>query len=135
MLPNLTNMIANFWNRVLDWFEDRRDRTKLVRSFNKAAKSAFITGAVPTLLSASFSKGDRSYKHQHSHWRYSGFRIVAFSGQQLSRPELKDVGLTVLQNPELSRQLVVLGFDTLEVQPNVGTFGLKWELRDFMMLR
>jgi hypothetical protein len=58
---------------------------------------------------------------------YSGFRIVAFSGQQLSRPELKEVGLTVLQNPELSRQLVVLGFDTLEVQPNVGTFGLKPE--------
>ena len=128
-------MIANFWNRVLDWFEDRRDRTKLVRSFNKAAKAAFISGAVPTLLSASVSRGDRSYKHQHSHWMYSGFRIVAFSGQQLSRPELKEVGLTVLQNPELSRQLVVLGFDTLEVQPNVGTFGLKWELRDFMMLR
>lgn len=127
-------MIVNFWNRILDWFEDRRDRTQLVRSFNRAAKSAFIKGAVPTLLSASVSRGDRAYRHQHSHWLYSGFRLVAFSGKQLSRPELKDVGLTVLQNPELSRQLVVLGFDTLEVQANVGQFGLKWELKDFMML-
>jgi len=127
-------MIANFWNRILDWFEDRKDRTILVRSFNKAAKAAFISGAVPTLLTASVSRGDSSYRHQHSHWLFSGFRIVAFSGRQLSRPELKDVGLTVLQNPELSRQLVVLGFDTLEVQPNVGQFGLKWELRDHMMI-
>lgn len=127
-------MIANFWNRVLDWFEDRRDRTRLVRSFNKSAKSAFISGAVPTLLSASVSKGDRAYKHSHSHWMYSGFRIAVFSGRQLSRPELRDVGLTVLDNPELSRRLVVLGFDTLEVQPNAGTFGLKWRLRDFLMI-
>lgn len=127
-------MVVNFWNRILDWFEDRRDRTRLVRTFNEAAKSAFISGAVPTLLSASVSRGDSSYRHQHSHWLYSGFRLVAFSGKQLSRRELKDVGLTVLENPQLSRQLVVLGFDTLEVQANVGQFGLKWELKDFMML-
>jgi hypothetical protein len=127
-------MIANLWNRVLDWFEDRRDRTMLVRSFNKAAKDAYISGMVPTLLKASVSNGDRTYQHQYSHWFYSGFRIVAFSGQQLSRGELKDIGLTVLQNPQLSRQLVVLGFDTLEIQPNVGSFGLKWALRNHIMI-
>lgn len=34
----------------------------------------------------------------------------------------------------LVRRLVVLGWDTLEVQGDEGTYGLRWQLRDYLLL-
>ena len=50
-------MFDNAWNNILDWFRDRSERAKLVRSFNESARSAFVDGIAPTLLKASISKG------------------------------------------------------------------------------
>jgi hypothetical protein len=37
----------------------------------------------------------------------------------------------VLENKELVRRLVALGWDTLEVHDNQGCFGCKWELINY----
>ncbi|MCH4552217.1 hypothetical protein [Aestuariibaculum lutulentum] len=58
-----------------------------------------------------------------------GYRIKALSGQTLDRTELIDIGRVVLDNEELIRKMISLGWDTLEVHSNYGFLGLKWELQ------
>jgi len=127
-------MFENTWNRILDWFSDRTERAKLIRSFNSSAKKSFISGEAPTLLNASISKGDRAYRHQFSNWLKTGFRIQAFSGRELSKTEIKQIGEVILNDDVLVRKMIVLGWDTLEIHGDKGMFGLKWQLKDYMAL-
>ena len=43
------------------------------------------------------------------------------------------IGNVILSNSVLIRQLVALGWDTLEVHDDTGFKGLKWPLRKFIM--
>lgn len=127
-------MFSNTWNNILDWFRDRSDRSRLVRSFNESARSSFVSGVAPTLLKAKISKGESSYKHQFSNWLNTGFRIQAFTGRQLSRDELIHIGKVILNDETLVRKLVVLGWDTLEIHGDEGTYGCRWQLKDHIPL-
>ncbi len=127
-------MLENFWNKIIDWFRDRSERSHLLRSFNDSAKNAFITGDAPTLLKARISKGERSYRHQFSNWLNSGFRIQAFSGRQLAKDEIKQIGEVILNDNVLVRRLIVLGWDTLEIHGDQGIYGLRWQLKDYVAL-
>ncbi len=127
-------MLENTWNNIIDWFRDRSERAKLVRSFNDSAKNSFISGIAPTLLKASISKGESLYKHQFSNWLNSGFRIQAFTGRVLSKDELIHIGKVILNDSTLVRRLIVLGFDTLEIHGDKGSYGVKWQLKDYIPL-
>lgn len=116
---------------VKEWFGDMADRYRLVRNFNKAAKSSFINGEAPTLLEVKITRGDSSFKHAFSKWMASGFRIKALAGRALSKSEMIEIGKVVLGNEELVRKLISLGWDTLEVQSDQGFTGLKWDLSKF----
>jgi hypothetical protein len=125
------------WYKIMvikEWFGEMSERYKLVRDFNKAAKYAFISGAAPTLLEAKITGGDSAFKHEFSKWLGSGFRIKAMSGKPLHNIELKEIGSVVLDNEELIRKLITLGWDTLEVHSNQGFNGLKWPLKDYAKL-
>ena len=127
-------MLENTWNIIIDWFRDRSERTKLIRSFNDSAKNSFITGDAPTLLKANVSKGVNSYKHQFSNWFNTGYRIKAFSGKQLSKEEIKQIGEVILNDNVLVRRLIVLGWDTLEIHGDKGSYGLRWQIKDYIAL-
>lgn len=127
-------MLSNSWNNILDWFRDRSERSKLVRSFNESARNSFVGGVAPTLLKAKISKGESSYKHQFSNWLKTGYRIQAFTGRQLSRDELMHIGKVILDDEILVRKLVVLGWDTLEIHGDEGTYGCRWQLKDYIPL-
>ncbi len=127
-------MFENAWNNIIDWFRDRSERAKLVRSFNESAKNSFISGIAPTLLKASISKGESSYKHQFSNWFNSGYRIQAFTGRVLTKNELIYIGKVILADSVLVRKLIVLGFDTLEIHGDAGTYGCRWQLKDYIPL-
>lgn len=127
-------MFENVWNKIIEWFSDRHERNSLMRSFNASAKSAFVEGVAPTLLRATFSKGNSAYRHQFSNWLYSGFRIEAFAGRMLSKNELISIGNAVLNDDMLVRRMVVLGWDTLEVHGDRGAFGCRWQLKDYLQL-
>lgn len=126
--------IINFWTRIVEWFQDRQDRTKLIISFNRAAREAFVQGVAPVQLEARVSKGEKSYRHQFSNLFNSGFRIKAYAGQQLSKNDTINIGEVILANDVLVRRLVVLGFDTLEVHSDVGKCGYRWKLNDYIMI-
>ena len=127
-------MFSNTWNTILEWFKDRSERGKLVRSFNESARDAFVKGIAPTLLKSSISKGERSYKHQFSDWLNTGFRIQAFTGRQLSKNELIYIGQVILNDSTLVRKLIVLGWDTLEIHGDAGNYGCRWQLKDYIPL-
>ena len=127
-------MFSNTWNTILEWFKDRSERGKLVRSFNESARDAFVKGIAPTLLKSSISKGERSYKHQFSDWLNTGFRIQAFTGRQLSKNELIYIGQVILNDSTLVRKLIVLGWDTLEIHGDAGNYGCRWQLKDYVPL-
>lgn len=127
-------MLENAWIIILDWFRDRSERSKLVRSFNDAARNGFVSGMAPTLLKARISKGDRAYKHQFSDWLNTGFRIQAFTGKTLSKNEIMHIGQVVLNDDVLVRRLVVLGWDTLEIHGDKGNYGCRWQLKDYIQL-
>lgn len=115
-------------------FQDRSERNRLVRSFNDSAKHAFVAGLAPTLLKASISRGEKSFRHQFSNWLNSGFRIQAFTGRVLSKNELFLIGTVIISDEILIRKLVVLGFDTLEVCGDKGIYGCRWQLKDFLQI-
>ena len=127
-------MLSNSWNNILDWFRDRSERSKLVRSFNESARNSFVCGIAPTLLKAKISKGESAYKHQFSNWLNTGYRIQAFTGRQLSKDELMHIGKVILNDETLVRKLVVLGWDTLEIHGDEGTYGCRWQLKDYIPL-
>ena len=127
-------MFDNSWNNILDWFRDRSERAKLVRSFNESARTSFVAGIAPTLLKASISKGESSYKHQFSNWLNTGFRIQAFTGRVLTKDELIHIGKVILDDDVLVRRLIVLGWDTLEIHGDAGTYGCRWQLKDYIPL-
>jgi hypothetical protein len=127
-------MLNNTWNNILDWFRDRSERAKLIRSFNESARTSFVAGIAPTLLKASISKGESSYKHQFSNWLNTGFRIQAFTGRVLTKDELVHIGKVILDDDVLVRRLIVLGWDTLEIHGDAGTYGCRWQLKDYIPL-
>lgn len=127
-------MFDNTWNGILDWFRDRSERAKLIRSFNESARNAFILEIAPTLLKANISKGESSYRHQFSNWMNTGFRIQAFTGRALSKDELIHIGKVILDDNVLVRKLIVLGWDTLEIHGDKGQYGCRWQLKDFILL-
>lgn len=122
------------WSRIMvirEWFGEMNQRWQLVRDFNAAAKRHYIIGSAPTLLEARITRGDSDYRHNFSKWMAGGFRIKALTGRPLGRQELVDIGKVVLDNDELVRKMVSLGWDTLEVYGSVGSNGLKWSLKEF----
>jgi len=127
-------MLDNTWNNILGWFNDRSERAKVVRSFNESARIAFVSGIAPTLLKASISKGESSYKHQFSNWLNTGFRIQAFTGRVLKKEELIHIGKVILDDSNLVRRLIVLGWDTLEIHGDEGPYGCRWQLKDYIPL-
>ena len=118
------------WYRIIEWFTDLSERRKLIREFNELSRNAFILGVTPTLLKASITLGDSTFKHSFSKMM-SGFRIKALSGRDLETSELHEIANVILENTALVRKLMTLGWDTLEVHDNLAVKGLKWSLERF----
>jgi len=125
------------WYKIIiiaEWFGELTERYKLIRDFNRAAKISFINGEAPTLLQSRVTKGESTYRHEFSRFMGGGFRIKAMSGRPLKQNELIEIGRVVLDNEELVRELITLGWDTLEVQADKGYKGAKWKLKSYAKL-
>jgi hypothetical protein len=122
------------WHKIIEvteWFGEMVERYRLIKDFNQAAKYAFISGQAPALLEAKITRGESAYKHAFSKWMGGGFRIKALSGRPLDKSELIEIGRVVLDNEELTRKMITLGWDTLEVHANQGYKGAKWALKEY----
>jgi len=75
--------------------------------------------------------GESAYKHANSKYLTSGFTIKAFTLNPMPNNELKEIGRVILNNQELVRRLVSLGWDTLYIYDSKGKNGCVWALKDF----
>ena len=117
---------------ILDWFSEFGERIKVIRSFNRSAKSSFIAGEARTLLQAKITRGQGGdYRQNFSKFLAGGFRIKALSGNPMKKSELIEIGRIILDNEQLVRKLISLGWDTLEVHDNKGILGIKWALKKY----
>lgn len=123
-----------WWNRVLEWFSNNRERDELIVNFNKSAKEAFISNIVPVYLKAESSRGNSSFKHQFSSFLYHGFRIRTLTGMFISDDLFIAIGNMLVSNQTLVRHLVTLGYDTLEVTNNSGNVVQQWKLSTMLEL-
>ncbi len=123
-----------WWNNIIAWFSERRERKACVKEFNSAAREAFVQGYVPVYMKAEISRGNSNYKHGMSNLLFSGFRIRTLSGRLLSPREVENVGLAITTNSELMRRLATLGFDTLEVYSPEGILIKDWRITQIMQI-
>lgn len=126
-----SRIMWNFISTIQDWFNDVSERRRLIRNFNLSAREAFVSNLAPTLLECSISIGESAYKHAFSKFMSGGFRIKALSGRPLNKPEMISIAQVVLNNQELVRKLISLGWDTLEIHDNAGFNGIKYKLYDY----
>lgn len=123
-----------WWNRVLEWFSNNRERNELIANFNKSAKAAFVANVVPVYLKAESSRGNSSFRHQFSSFLYHGFRIRTLTGMFISDDLFVAIGNMLASNQALTRHLVTLGYDTLEVTNNSGKVVQQWRLSAMLEL-
>jgi len=121
------------WENIVTWFSDARERKGLLRAFNYSARNAYTHGASPILLKASITLGRRENKTNYS-WLRSGFRIKTLaSGYYMEKYEATMIAMIIITNTILVRQLIALGFDTLEVGSEGGKSIYSWPLIKFSL--
>ena len=123
-----------WWNKIIEWFSTSRERNRFIADFNRAAKQAYIANMVPVYLKAESSRGNSNYKHQFSSFLYHGFRIRMLAGRPLDYYEIMDIGNMLIINTGLMRNLVTLGYDTLEITNIHGNVLKDWRLTTLLAL-
>jgi len=117
-----------WWNRIIEWFANQKERKQIFKEFNQNAKEAFINNLVPIYFKAEQSRGNNAYKHQFSNFFFHGFRIKIFSGRNLMMDEVLCLGALIISNTPLVRRLVTAGFDTIEITDIYGNVVQDWRL-------
>ena len=123
-----------WWDKIIEWFSNQKERRELMNEFNKNAKIAFINNIVPVYLKAEQSRGNSAYKHQFSNFLFHGFRIKTLSGRSLTQQEIIYLGSLIVSNVGLTRRLVVAGFDTVEIINPYGQIVQDWRLTALLEL-
>lgn len=124
-----------WWNKIINWFSELGERNRCIKEFNESAKNAFIANIVPVYLKADISRGNRNFRHSFSNFFFSGFRIKTMSGRYMSPAEVEALGCAIISNQELTRRLVTLGFDTLEIYNPQGEKIKEWQLSTLLQLQ
>ena len=119
------------WNKIVKSFHDISDRHKFISEWNQSARIAYIAEEVPFLLEASISMGNGGFKHDISSNIHSGFRIKSGLQYRLTKDDMLTIGKAILLNSGQVRQLILLGFDTLEIYDETTRKGVQWALKEF----
>lgn len=117
-----------WWDKILEWFSNNKERNSFLKEFNKSAKNAFVSGLVPIYLKAESSLGNNSFRHQFSSFIYHGIRVRTLTGMFIKDDLFIEIGNMLISNHTLTRHLVTLGYDTLEITNNKGEVIGQWKL-------
>ncbi len=123
-----------WWNRVIEWFSNQKERRKFLDEFNHSARESFIANVVPIYLKAESSFGNNEFRHAFSSFLYHGLKIRTMTGMYLDDSDFISMGNMLASNPSLMRRLVTLGYDTLEITNNGGKVVRQWRLTTLVEL-
>ncbi len=102
------------FENIVSWFNEKLDRHKMVKDFNRRAAEAWDNGEAPTLLKAKITWGNSINRHSFSH-TYSGFTIKTTTAGVMNREKCTMIGLLIMSDQKLVRSLIRNGFDTLQI--------------------
>lgn len=105
-----------------------RDREKALKNLNVVFQDGFVEGYFPNLCEAEVSVGVPKYKNEFSHPTLkTGLRIVIRNNKNLTKSEIVNYARFFIEDDRLVRGFMVLGFDTLILQPkySFGGRGIK----------
>ena len=120
------------WDRIREWFRDVVERRRTLDDFNANARADFQSGAVGVLFHAEESPGDPAFRHPHSKIILSAFTVKSTAGRALTKDELLYIGRVILNDTGLTRKLYYLGWDTLRVEDPIGSFRVRWAIKDYV---
>lgn len=120
---------------IIEFVQEFKERRSLIDSFNEIAHIAFVSGNSDRLLKAKSTAGDARYKHPMSRFFLSGFRIEIRNGTFVTLKEVNLIGTIFLDNKHLLRQLMALGYDTLEVTAKDSNMYRNFDISSFASLK
>ena len=106
----------------------------MLKSFNDAAKAAYVAGVTHFVFKASIIRGNSDYKHHFSHLLASGLRILIFNNGRATKDDITIIGMAILSNRALVRQLMLLGWDTLEVSCDNSPLKYQWPINENILI-
>lgn len=111
------------------------ERSDVINEFNKFSKQAFLSRQSTRFIVAKTTRGDSNFKHSMSHTFFSGFRLTIKNDEGLTNSEVENISKVILTNKTLLRQLMALGFDTLEIYgTNCGIYK-QWDISKYSDLK
>jgi hypothetical protein len=122
----------SFFRFLADFISDVLERRELIKRFNESAKHAYYSGNTNRLLKAHTSNGKRLYNHSMSRLR-SGFTITVMDVDALKKSEATEMAMVILENGPFTRQLMAIGYDTLEIES--GYFLYDWQMSSYQDLQ
>lgn len=123
-----------WWDKIIEWFSNNNERSNFLQEFNESAKKAFISNTAPIYLKAESTFGNSSFRHQFSSMIYHGLKVRTMTGMFLDNSQFIAIGNMLASNQSLTRQLVTLGYDTLEITNNEGQVVRQWRLSTLLEL-
>ena len=124
----------NITNDITQWFSDLSSRTKMLKSFNNAAKAAYVAGATHLVFKATISRGNSEFKHHFTNALFSGLRILVYNDGKTTRDDIAVIGMAILSNQSLVRHLMLLGWDTLEILVDNSPLRFHWPINEKMLI-
>lgn len=124
----------NITNDITQWFSDLNSRSKMLKSFNNAAKAAYVAGVTHFVFKATISRGYSGFKHQFSNALFSGLRILIYNDGKTTRDDIAVIGMAILSNQSLVRHLMLLGWDTLEIVVENSPMQFRWPINEKMLI-
>lgn len=118
----------SFFRFLADFISDVLERRSLIRRFNDSAKYAYYKGDSDKMVKAHTSIGNSLFKHTMSKMR-SGFRIEVLNTEVLPESEAHEMAMVLLDNGPFIRQLMTIGYDTLEIKS--GFFMYNWQMSKY----
>ena len=124
----------NITNDITQWFSDLSSRSKMLQSFNRSAKAAYVSGFTQFVFKATITQGNPQFKHQFSKALVSGLRILIYNNGKVTKDDVAILGLAILANQSLVRRLMLLGWDTLEICCDNSPLKFRWPINEKMLI-
>lgn len=117
-----------FFRFLADFYSDFLERRRVIKRFNEASKEAYYSGRTDRMAKAYTTIGNSVFRHSMSRMR-SGFCIELLGIDTVTKSEASQVAQVLLENGPFMRQLMAIGYDTLEIE--TGQMLYNWCMSDY----